>query len=64
MTDDGEPIGLPLHELEQSISSLKNIAINANATIHELTRVKSKLTNLTQSQINLLKGMHSNKTNT
>jgi len=58
ITDDGEPIGLPLNELEQSISTLKNIAIHANATIHELTRIKSTITNLTKSHLNLLKDIN------
>lgn len=49
MTDDGEPIGLPIDELEQSIVNLRNIATNANATIHELTRFKSKITNINDS---------------
>jgi len=58
MTDDGEPIGLPLNELDQSINNLKIIATQSNATIHELTRIKSTVTNLSQSHLNLLKDIN------
>lgn len=58
ITDDGEPIGLPLAELEQSISMLRQLAANSNATVHELTRIKSTITNLSKAHLHLLKDIN------